>query len=120
CAHWLALQPEGAIAIRAGAELVGFFSLIALERTSAGERRRDPAAEAVWRHVLRGGPSARRRPISLNRYWLARDSYQDISPVQGVCTALMAHHHVATPRIAHSFGVFARPDEYAPLLAFTG
>jgi hypothetical protein len=121
CGFWLERQPEGMFVVRdADRGLAGFFAVVALDETTAGERRRDPVADAVWRALVRSGRMVRDRPILLNRFWMARDGYQQISAVQGMCTALMAHQHLARPHVAHSFGVFAEPDRYASLFAFTG
>ncbi len=124
-AHWLARQPEGFRVLReAGGEPVGFLNCVRLEGTTAADRDTDPAMRAVWpvliRNPLRGGETA-----SYFRFWMARETYQSVSPEHTRLVLNMMQHYLVTPGLALSFVVLADPEfwrpafEYADMARFT-
>ena len=124
-AHWLARQPEGFRVLReAGGQPVGFLNCVRLEATSPADRETDPAMRAVWpvlsRNPLRGSETA-----SYFRFWMARETYQSVSPEHTRLVLNMMQHYLVTPGLAMSFVVLADPEfwrpafEYADMARFT-
>ena len=76
-AHWAERQPEGFLVFRdAGQDLIGFMSLVALERATSADLGEDPAAAhnvalPAGRAPLRPGERA-----TLFRFWMAEEAYR--------------------------------------------
>jgi len=115
-AHWLTRQLHNVTVIRdAAAAPAGLFATVALERLSDADRRIDPAVAAALAHLERRAPLPPGRTASMVRFWMARDGYQDPSPVQALCASLVNQHHVARPQLGYSFLPFAEPDRHQEL-----
>jgi hypothetical protein len=118
-AHWLAQQPEKASVFRqASGEVQGFLLTLALERTGAPGREADPAVAAAWRTLqprtsLRSGETA-----TLFRFWLARDSYQGVSPVQSRIFLNIVQHYLTTPGLVYSFLPCADPNFWTAIFTY--
>jgi hypothetical protein len=88
----------------------GFMVVLALDRLDpAGIRRRgeDPATSAAWRCVTAPGPA-----IQL-RTWLARDTYQAVSPAQTRMIFHLVGGFLSTPGLAYTFLPVADPEYWA-------
>jgi hypothetical protein len=99
-AHWLARQPDGFRVLReASGEPVGFLNCVRLEATTPTDRETDPALSAVWpllaHNPLRGGETA-----SYFRFWMARETYQSVSPEHTRLVLNMMQHYLVTPGLA--------------------
>jgi hypothetical protein len=103
-AYWMTRQPTGVNVVRyASGEPHGFVQFVALEKTSADERARDPAVAAVWNYLQRQAPLRSGETATLFRFWMALDGYQDVSPVQSRIFFTMVQHYLTTPRLAYTF-----------------
>jgi hypothetical protein len=51
------------------------------------------------------------------RFWMAGETHQNISPVQGLIGVSMVWHYLTTPGLAYTFFPTADPDFWAPLCA---
>jgi hypothetical protein len=118
-AHWLAQQPEKASVFRqASGEVQGFLLTLALERIGAPEREADAAVAAAWRALqqrtsLRVGETA-----TLFRFWLARDSYQGVSPVQSRIFLNIVQHYLTMPGLVYSFLPCADPNFWLAIFSY--
>ncbi|WP_374686552.1 ATP-binding protein [Promineifilum sp.] len=116
--HWLDRQPEGVSVLRgATGEAVGFLARVRLEGTTAGDRERDPAVRAAW-DVLARQPSRAGETATLFRFWMARDTYQGVSPEQSRIFLNMVQHYLATPGLAYTFLPCADPIFWQALLSY--
>ncbi|MBV9389511.1 MAG: ATP-binding protein [Chroococcidiopsidaceae cyanobacterium CP_BM_ER_R8_30] len=117
--HWLERQPQGVVVLRdAEQEPAGFVFMIALHQASREDFQVDPGARAAWHYLqdkarLREGEGA-----TLFRFWMARDTYQAVSPTQSrIFISFVQHHHTA-PGPAFTFYPCAAPDDWAAMFAY--
>jgi hypothetical protein len=115
--YWFKRQPEGVLVFRnAQQELAGFVFKMALHRTTAEDWETDPAARAAWNYLqqapLRSGEGA-----TLFRFWMAADTYQEVSPTQSLIFISFVQHHRLTP-VAYTFFACANPDFWAAIFAY--
>jgi hypothetical protein len=81
--YWFSRQPDTVIVMRDNKrQPVGFVMMLALHRTTPDDIAFDPAVRAARNYLqnntaLRPGESA-----TLFRFWMDRDTYQEVSPVQ--------------------------------------
>ncbi|MFH8404186.1 hypothetical protein ACH4FX_05335 [Streptomyces sp. NPDC018019] len=94
----------------------GFYTLIELAGAPPADAPDDPAVRAACRWLaghgeLRGGETA-----LLVRFWMSRDEYQAVSPVQSLITLRLTRHHLypAGRRPAVTLLPCADPEFWAP------
>ncbi|HEU5327486.1 MAG TPA: ATP-binding protein [Thermomicrobiales bacterium] len=109
--HWLA-HPAAQVTVYRDDKQApgGVVVALALPQTTDADRAADPAIAAARNHLdqhapLRGGESA-----TLFRFWLARDTYQAVSPMQTLLFGNVAQHYLTAPGLAFSFFPCADPD----------
>ena len=117
-AHWLARQPDGFRVLReASGRPVGFLNCVRLEAATLTDRETDPAMSAVWpllaHNLLRSGETA-----SYFRFWMARETYQSVSPEHTRLVLNMMQHYLVTPGLALSFVVLADPEFWRPAFEY--
>lgn len=116
--YWIERHPEGVAVIRqTGGDVAGALISIAVERTSAADRARDPAVDRLWA-ALQQTPLLPHETATCFRFWLARDGYQAVSPVQSRLFLNMVQHYLTTPGLALTFLPCADPDFWAPFFAY--
>lgn len=119
CAHWLNRQPQGAIAIRnIHQQITGFVMLVSLTQATPEDIEADPGAIACWQYLkqyalLRPGEGA-----TLFRFWMAKETYQDVSPTQSLILINLVHYYRNTPGLAFTFMPFAQPDFWQEMFAY--
>jgi hypothetical protein len=102
-------QLDGVTAIRAGRTPVGLVVQVALERASQAERDHDPATRAAWRWLTAHAPLGADELAVMNRFWMARDTYQQVSPVQTRVPPILTQHVLTRPKLQFAFTCFADP-----------
>lgn len=116
--YWFSRQPDTVIVMRDNKrQPVGFVMMLALHRTTPDDIAFDPAVRAARNYLqnntaLRPGESA-----TLFRFWMDRDTYQEVSPVQTQIFVNMVRHYLSTPGLAFTFLPSADPDFW--MLAFS-
>lgn len=118
-AYWLERQPAGTIVLRsADSETHGVLIQVSLEKTTAEEREIDPGVQAVWRFLQKQTSLRRGETATFFRFWLAKDSYQDVSPVQSRIFLNMVQHYLTTPGLAYTFIPCADAPFWQEVFAF--
>lgn len=118
-AHWFACQPGQVQVLRNPEQQpAGFLLLLALEQTTPTELTADSVAQAVWRYLERAAPLRPGEKATMFRFWLAQDSYQMVSAVQGLIFIMMVQHYLTTPGLAFTFLPCANPDFWLPIFAY--
>lgn len=108
--YWTARQPDGISILRgSGNELAGVMFKVAMQRCSAEDIARDPAVAAVWNYLQRPPTLRKHERATLFRFWMARDTYQAVSPVQSRIFLNMVQHYLTTSSLAHTFLPVAEP-----------
>lgn len=117
--HWFERQPKGVIVFRhEGGAATGFMAMVALQRASADDRAVDPAVAAAH-HALQQYPPLRPGDVAtLVRFWMAGDSYQDVSLIQSLVFVNAVHHYLLEPGLAFTFFPCANPEFWSPVFAY--
>jgi hypothetical protein len=96
----------------------GFLLMLSLERLPPPERESDPATRAAWHFLQTHAPLRSGETATLFRFWLARDSYQAVSPVQSRIFLNMVQHYLTTPGLAYTFIPCAEADFWTAVFAY--
>jgi hypothetical protein len=119
--HWFAVQPQNVSVFCDHQGLIdGFMAQINLTQADAEDIQRDPATQAAWSYLESHAPLQPGEEATLLRFWMARDSYQDVSPVQSLVFIDALRHYLTAPHLAFTFFACAAPESYAPLFTYTG
>jgi hypothetical protein len=97
---------------------VGFFVLLALETLDPAARSADPATAAAWTHLEAAAPLGPGETTLYVRYWLAEDTYQEVSAAQTLMTLHLVRLYLTVPRLAVSFLPVADRDYWADAFAY--
>ena len=118
-AHWAEVQPDSVLVMRdAERRPQGVLSALNLDDRVVANDIGDPGVAAVWDYLVQRAPLRAGERATLFRHWMARDSYQAVSPVQSMIFVNMVRHYLTTPALAHSFVPSAEPDFWAPMFAY--
>lgn len=117
--HWLSRYPQRAAVFRqAAGEVQGFLLLLPLEQLGPDERESDPATRAAWHFLQERAPLRTGETATLFRFWLARDSYQAVSPVQSRIFLNIVQHYLTTPGLAYTFFPCADADFWTAVFTY--
>ncbi|HLH73210.1 MAG TPA: ATP-binding protein [Chloroflexota bacterium] len=119
-AHWLDFwftrQPQGTVVYRdAEGRPFGFLTIVALHEIGPEERTEDPATRVTWRYLEQHAPLRSGEKAILFRFWMARDTYQDVSATQSLIFGRAAQQYLTTPNLAFSFFATADPTFWTPM-----
>ena len=117
-AHWLQRQPEGVLVFRAEQQPVGFVMMVALHQARSEDLRVDPAASSAWHYLSSSAPLRTGEGATLFRFWMARDTYQSVSPIQSLIFINFVQHHRLTAGLAFTFFTCAEPEDWAAMFAY--
>ena len=118
-AHWLQRQPEGVLVFRdAQQQPAGFVMMVALHQASSEDLNIDPAASSAWRYLQQAAPLRTGEGTTLFRFWMARDTYQTVSPTQSLIFINFVQHHRTTAGLAFTFFACAEPEDWAAMFAY--
>ncbi len=118
-AHWFARQPGRVQVLRNPEQQpVGFVLLLALEQARPPDLAADPVAQAAWRYLERSAPLRPGEKATMFRFWLAQDTHQAVSAVQGTIFILMVQHYLTTPGLAFTFLPCANPNFWLPIFTY--
>ena len=120
-AHWVAAQPDAWLVIRDPHEVVGILCQLALdvsEDAGGNADHGDPAMTAARRQLRHHPPLRPGEQVTHFRFWMAKDTYQDISPVQSLIAVELGRHYLSTPGPALTLLPFADPQAWAEFAAY--
>ena len=117
--HWLERQQSNVFVFRqADGSLQGVLLLVSLEKTTAADHKLDPGAAVIWDYLTRHAPLRPGETATLFRFWMARDEYQAVSPVQSRIFLNMVQHYLTTPGLALTFIPCAEPEFWTAVFGF--
>jgi len=117
--HWLARQPECVQVYReADQSLAGFLMQVALEPTTEDDLQLDPGARAAVQCLSQHTPLRPGERATLFRFWMARDTYQAVSPIQSLIFVNIVRHYLTTPGLAYTFIPCVEPELWAAGFAY--
>lgn len=118
-AYWLERQPQGVQVLRdTTGEVQGVLVLVALEQTNEADRQQDPAVMAAWDCLRQQAPLHTGEVATLFRFWLGRESYQDVSPVQSRIFLNIVQHYLTTTGLAYTFLPCSQPEFWTNIFAY--
>jgi hypothetical protein len=116
--HWFQRQPEGVLVLRDVRGITGFLLRIQLNEASAEDLQADPIAQKAWNYVRTHAPVRQGELATLFRHWMARDTYQQVSPAQTLVFISVVQHYLTAPRLAVSIFTAENPDFWELLMAY--
>jgi hypothetical protein len=118
-AHWLERSPEAFIVVRrATGDLEGFVTCLRLEKLTPVDRAQDPATERAWAYLEKKAALRPGETTGYFRYWMAHDTYQDVSTIQSRLFLIILQSYLTTPGLAFSFLTVANSTFWHPVLAY--
>jgi hypothetical protein len=116
---WGKEQADGVTLLRgAGKSVAGYLQKVAVEKTTAEQRSKDAMVRVVWEFLQTQPELGVNETATLFRFWLARENYQAVSPVQSRLFLLMVQHYLTTPHLAYTFLPCSDPDFWEPVFAY--
>ena len=117
--HWFGQYPQNVTVWRdAAGSPLGFVLSLPLHLLGDKEAKLDPAVERTRTHLENFAPLRADEVATLFRFWMARDTYQSISPIQSLIFIQAAKHYLTTPGLAFTFFPCADPDFWAAILSY--
>lgn len=117
--YWRVRQPNGLVVFRgSGNRSQGFLQQVALAHLLPDDTARDPVVAAVVQYLQQHSPLREGESATLFRFWMGRDSYQSVSPVQTRIFINMVQHYLTTPGLAYTFIPCVEPDFWAPMFMY--
>jgi hypothetical protein len=118
-AQWMQADPQGTLVLREpeGAA-AGLLSMVRLEQARADQIAADPATVAASRYLDAHAPLRPGEAAILFRFWMGRDTYQDVSPAQSVVFVNVVRHYLTTPGLAFTFFPTADPEFWSAVLTY--
>jgi hypothetical protein len=118
-AHWFEKQPGSVVVFRdQDSQTVGFMTLLSIENLEPDIREKDLAVEAAWQYLHDHAPLRTGERAVFVRYWMAADTYQSISAIQGLIAVNAVRYYLTTPGLAYSFFPTADPGIWAAIFAY--
>lgn len=118
-AHWFARQPQGLSVIHdAAGHSVGFVMMIALTQATPADLQADPATDVAWRYLATHAPLRAGENAPYFRFWMAHDTYQDVSAIQSLIFVSIVRYYLTTPSLAFSFFSCADAEFWTPIFAY--
>ncbi len=116
---WFARQPDKVTVYRnEHQEVIGIFAVVEMQNASQAELNADPATRATWNFLTKHAPLRPGEVAAHYRFWMARDTYQNVSPVQTQILLTTVRYQLLTPKLAYHFLPCADPDFWAPALLY--
>jgi hypothetical protein len=116
--YWLERQPEGALIFRdADRRASGFLLTVALERTTPEDMQMDPAVRLAAPYVRRVMPLRDGDHAAMFRFWMARDTYQGVSPIQSILFITIVRYYF-TPNLVFSCIPCRDAQFWSPMFAY--
>ncbi|GAA6622993.1 AAA family ATPase [Scytonema sp. NUACC26] len=118
-AHWIKRQPQNVVLFRDSESTpAGFAILVALHEASSEDLNADPGAATSWRYLQTHAPLRPSEGATIFRFWMARDTYQSVSPTQSLIFINFVQFFQKTPGLAYTFLPCAEPDAWTPMLTY--
>ncbi|MFH7028830.1 MAG: ATP-binding protein [Heteroscytonema crispum UTEX LB 1556] len=118
-AHWLQRQGQNVVVFRdSQAEPAGFAMMVTLHSATQEDLQVDPGAIASWQYLQNNAPLRRNEGATIFRFWMARDTYQGVSPTQSLIFINFVQYFQKTPSLAYTFLPCAEPQAWAPMLTY--
>ena len=117
--HWFEKYPQNVTVWRdTEAAPLGFMLSLPLHTLTEEDEQRDPAVRQTRQFLESHARLHENEVATLFRFWMSRDAYQDVSPIQSLIFIQVAKHYLTTPGLAFTFFPCADPDFWAAILSY--
>lgn len=117
--HWFKKCPQNVTVWRDTVGMpLGFILSLSLDELNAKDSKLDLAVESTRTFLRDHAPLHENEVALLFRFWMAADTYQDISPIQSLIFIQVAKQYLTTPNLAFTFFPCAEPDFWAAILSY--
>ncbi|HLO33678.1 MAG TPA: hypothetical protein VK249_31310 [Anaerolineales bacterium] len=117
--HWFGKYPQNVTVWRDAEESpLGFVLSLPLHLLNDEDAKLDPAVKSTRSYLKNYAPLRTDEIATLFRFWMARDTYQGISPIQSLIFIQVAKHYLTTPGLAFTFFPCADPDFWMAILSY--
>jgi hypothetical protein len=117
--YWWDHQASETQVFRDGEETpAGFLMHVDLRHVSVDDRETDPGIDAACAFLEKEAPLRSGETAAHFRFWMSRDAYQDISPVQSLISAYRVRFYLTTPSLAYTFVPTPQPERWELLFAY--
>src|SRR6185503_3027016 len=117
--HWSGRYPQNVTVWRDVDGLpLGFILSLPLQIMSQEDEKIDPAVKSTLEYLANNAPLRVNEAAMLFRFWMERDNYQNISPVQSLIFLQVAKQYLVTPALAFTFFPCAEPDFWTAILSY--
>jgi hypothetical protein len=118
-AYWFGKYPQNVTVWRdmEGSPL-GFMLSLPLHQLDDKDAKLDPAVRTTRKFLESHAPIKADEVATLFRFWMAKDTYQGISPIQSLIFIQVAKHYLTTPNLAFTFFPCADPDFWIAILSY--
>jgi len=96
----------------------GFVLLLQLHHAGPSDIEDDPGTRAAWNYLRTYAPLRAGEGATMFRFWMAKDTYQDISPIQSLIFVNMVRHYLTMPGLAFTFLPCVEADLWAPVFGY--
>ncbi len=118
-ALWFNRQPGCVLLFRdSQGQPGGFMAKVALHEAAPDDIAADPAAMSAWRYLQSHAPLRPGEGATLFRFWMARSTYQAVSPIQSLIFVNAVQHYLTTPGLSYTFFPCAEPEFWASMFAY--
>ena len=108
---WIDEQPENVVVFRnPQGQTDGFLLLLALHDASSEMVDQDPVVATAMRFLRANAPLRSGEAATIFRFWMDRESYQNISQIQSLIFVYMVRHYLTTPNLAFSMVPISNPQ----------
>jgi hypothetical protein len=117
--YWLNRQPKNTIVIRdPQGQVTGFMTFVLLHQATQADLMYDPAAIASWNYLQQCAVLREAEGATLFRFWMAKDTYQKVSPTQSLILINRFHYYLNTSGLAFTFLPCADPEFWHSFLSY--
>jgi AAA ATPase domain len=117
--YWMMRQPGSMLLVRGpDGEVLGLAATVALQGVTEADRHRDVAVDRVCSFLDSRAALAPEDVAGFFRFWMQRDRYQELGPVQLFITLHFVRYYLSTPRLAATFVYYADPELWADICAY--
>ena len=117
--HWLQHSAAQVVVMRgSGGSIAGVLIKVAVEQTTAADHLVDAVVGAAFAYLKRQVSLRSGETATYFRFWLACDTYQDVSATQSRIFLTIVQHYLTTAGLAFSFLPCAHPDFWNPIFEY--
>ncbi len=118
-AAWFERQPQATLVMRdRQRQPLGLLTSLALHEASRDQIAADPATRAAWAYLQRYAPIRAGEIVTYFRFWLDKNAYQAVSPMQSRIFINCVQHYLTTPNLAYTLFACAEPDFWAGVFGY--